>query len=199
MAAASPLIWSEVELMVEYCRKHKKNRDLMLILVGASTGYRHIDYAGITWEELLGVAGLKKTESKTGKRRNAPLSDFVQRQIQLCYEAILLTVPPSKREAMKREPVFKSRSNTSKNGILTRAGVNGVLNNIAKAVGIEHPVTVHSLRKGFAMRTWQIMGEDETALIYVSAWLNHSNLLTTYRYLGLELKMKSEVLQKMWE
>jgi len=198
MAAAHPMIWSEVELMIDYCRKHKRNRDLMLILLGCSTGYRHIDYAGITWEELLGVAGLKKTESKTGKRRNAPLSDFVQRQIMMCYEAILLTVPPSKREAMKREPVFKTKSNSAAAGVMTRAGANYTLNIIAKAVGIDHTVTVHSLRKAFAMRTWQLMGEDETALIYVSAWLNHSSLQMTYRYLGLELKMKTEILDKMW-
>jgi len=199
MAAASPLIWSEVELMVEYCRTHKRNRDLMLLLVGCSTGYRHIDYAKITWEELLGVAGLKKVESKTNKRRNAPLSDFVQRQIQLCYESILLTVPPSKREAMKKEPVFKSKANTSKGEVLTRAGVNTVLNSIAKAVGIEHPVTAHSLRKAFAIRTWQLLGENEAAMYYVSSWLNHSSLQMTYRYLGFELKMRTEIVNSMWE
>jgi len=199
MAAAHPMVWSEVELMVDYCRKHKRNRDLMLILVGCSTGYRHCDYATLRWEDLLGLAGLKKVESKTKKRRNAPLSDFVQRQIMMCYEAILLTVPPSKRDAMKKEYVFKSQANNSTTGVMTRAGVNGMLNGIAKKVGITHPVTVHSLRKAFAIRTWALMGETESAMVYVSSWLNHSDLQTTYRYLGLELKLKTEVLDAMWE
>ena len=198
MAAANPLNWHHVEQMAEYCRANRRWRDLLIILIPCTSGYRHSDWAELKWVDALGKDSIKKVEQKTDKHRTAPLNAYVKAAILQAYEGILATIPPSKRGAMKNDYIFKPESHNSKSGVMTRAGVNSVLDRIRIAVGIEHTVTVHSLRKAYGMRLYGLMGETESAMIWVSNWFGHSSLQVTQRYLGLEAKLKMEVMDQMW-
>lgn len=198
MAAAHSIEWDKVEIMVNYCRDNRKYRDLMILLVACTTAFRHADWGKLKWSDLLGKDSIRRLESKTQKHRQTPIPEFIARQIMVCYEATLATLPPSQRHTLPDRYIFKPDSKNSRSGVLTRTGVNHVLNRIAQAVGFNHPVTVHSLRKAWGMRTWHLMGETEAAMVFVSNMFGHSSLAITQRYLGLELKMRKEIIEQMW-
>ena len=197
MPAANNIEWHQVEAMTEYCKQRQEWRNLLILLIPCTSGYRHCDWQKLRWCDVMG-ASIKRVEQKTDKRRDAPLTKYVSDQIQAAFDAIQATIPPSQRPAMAKDFIFKPVSKNSSTGVLTRAGVNGILDKIRKAVGIPHTVTVHSLRKAYGMRLYTIMGETESAMIWISNWFNHSSLQITQRYLGLETKMRAEIMDQMW-
>lgn len=198
MAAANPLKWSDAMAMYNHCIENGKYRDAVMVLLPATTGYRWSDWGYLKWGDLVGMTDLKKkAEKKTGKRRSIPILADVQVLLKNAYDHALSKVPPSKRPAMLEEYVFKPESRNSKTGVMTNKGINDSLTKAAKAVGVEHSVSAHSLRKAFAMRIYELAGADENAMNEVSAYLNHANTQVTRAYLGFTEQRRNFLINQM--
>lgn len=192
---ARALQWDEMQTMKRYCEEQGRYRDLMLVLIPGSTAFRHSDWGALRWKDVLGKE-LRVTEQKTSKKRTVPLVEEVQEQVRQTFQTLQLMQPPSKRPDFLYEPVFVNHQHGRP---LTRAGVKHALENLARQTGIPLPVSSHSLRKAWAIRMYEIMGADFTALLAVSRWLNHSSAATTLAYLGFEAKERDLAMQKMWK
>lgn len=179
------------------CIEQERYRDAVMILLPVTTGYRWSDWGKLKWRDLIGLSDLKKSEQKTKKRRTMPILAHVQTLITDAYRKALNKTPPSKRNAMLDEYVFKPESKNSTTGVMTNKGINDALMRAARSVGIQHNVSAHSLRKAFAMRIYELAGADDNAMNEVSAYLNHSSTQVTRAYLGFTEERRNFLINQM--
>ena len=124
-----------------------------------------------------------KRESKTGKRRIVDISADTKRRLALAQA----WNPDNDGKMMADRPMLCYRQSK----ISTQRTVRNYLKRLAKEFGVDHhSFGVKTLRKTYARRKYDLLraqGYDagEAAMI-LQKDLNHSGLLITQRYLGLE-------------
>lgn len=168
----------EWNLMLSLVRKLYRDREYRLSLLigcGSFFGLRISDLLTLTWSMLLDNDKFMLIEKKTGKRREIKINSDFQKHIKECYKALSITD--------RGEKCFLSRKKT----VYSTQRVNVLLKEIKSKYGlkVEH-FSTHSMRKTFGRKVVEAAGENsEFALIKLSELFNHSDIMTTRRYLGL--------------
>jgi len=196
--------WNEVEVLQDYCKKHRMHRDWLLVVLGCSTGFRFAELRFLTWGDILGKTELSIAQGKQkGRKRTVPLHPHVNQVAVEAYAAAVAATPPSKRKVsnLLGAYIFKSQSNNSigSDKPITRNGANDVLIRLCKAVAVDMRTSVHSQRKAWAIRMFELLGGDDNALIQVSEFLGHRDTATTRRYLGFTEAKKLETVLQIWD
>lgn len=139
------------------------------------TACRVSDVLSMTWKDVLEREALYKTERKTGKTRQIPFNENVQRRIASLYK--LLGSPD------KRLPVI---CNPKTQKPYTKQYINDTL----KYLRVKYRLPIrrfssHTFRKTFGRYVYESMGRTTEALILLSMILKHSSPQVTMVYLGI--------------
>lgn len=170
--------WHTMLLLVRKLYKDKNYRMSLLIGCGSFFGLRISDLLSLTWTMLLDNDTFILTEKKTGKRREIRINSNFQKHIADCYTALGITD--------KSEKCFISRKNT----VYSVQRINVLFKEIKQHYGlkVEH-FSTHSMRKTFGRKIVEAAGNNaEFALIKLSELFNHTDVMTTRKYLGLRNK-----------
>ena len=174
--------WDTMLNLVRRLYRDGNIRMSLLISCGCFFGLRISDLLSLTWQQLLSSDTFILIEKKTKKRRIIKINPQLQGHIKDCYNQLNISD--------NKEPCFISRKKT----IYTIQRINILFKEIKKKYNlkIEH-FSTHSMRKTFGRQIVKMAGENsEFALIKLSELFNHSDTMTTRRYLGLR---KEELLE----
>lgn len=167
--------WDSMLSLVRKLYRDKEYRLSLLIGCGSFFGLRISDLLTLTWSMLLDNDKFMVIEKKTGKKREIKVNSGFQKHISDCYKALGITD--------KNEKCFISR----KKVVYSTQRINVLFKEVKSQYGlkIDH-FSTHSMRKTFGRKVVEAAGENsEFALIKLSELFNHSDTMTTRRYLGL--------------
>jgi len=165
-----------------YYLRTRQLRNYTLIMVCLYTALRIGDVLRISWDdvydfELNAVRSFFHVyEKKTGKFKTIAINDDLA-------AALLLY---AKVAAMSGAPLI---INPRTGNAISRVHAYRIIRAAGEAVGIEEPVSCHSLRKTFGYHAWK-SGVDPVILVGI---FNHSSLKVTMRYLGITQDDKNAV------
>lgn len=139
------------------------------------TACRISDVRSMTWKDVLERDALYKIEQKTGKTRQIPFNENVQRRITSLYK---LLGSPDKREPVICNPKTK-KPYTSQ-----------YINDTLKYLRVKYKLPIkrissHTFRKTFGRYVYELMGRTTESLILLSMILKHSSPQVTMVYLGI--------------
>lgn len=148
--------------------KEKKNATIGLyLIVSANVGLRIGDILNLRWYQLKSDI-LKLSEQKTGKNRTIKLNSAIRNSLKSFSGA-------------DDEYVFLSQKNTP----YSIQSINRILKDVFAKEAKKLNVSSHSMRKAFGRRVYEINGESERALLYLSELFNHASPAITRKYLGI--------------
>lgn len=171
MAGCRPLTQDEIEQVAAKL----KPRDRVLFLLGVNTGFRISELLSLRVKDLVknGVVknnvtiSLKKLKGKS-ITRTVPINDQMQEILAQWLESSLFS-PESY--------VFPSRKG---NGAITRIQAHRVLVDAFDACSLEGKTATHSMRKTFAKKVHEALGNDVTKTMKA---LGHEWVTSTQKYL----------------
>lgn len=126
-------------------------------------------------DDVVGCRQVRTYREKIGKRREIKINPDFQKHIEDCFRALGIKD--------KNEQCFMSK----KMIVYSTQRINVLFKEIKKKyrLKLEH-FSTHSLRKTFGRKVVEASGENsEFALIKLSELFNHTDVMTTRRYLGL--------------
>lgn len=152
-------------------------RDYLLIVMGCHFGLRISDLLALTWTDLFNQEAIAVKEGKTGKQRIINVHARV-------HEALVDSKPHLMKsgESGMLQPVLANRWGEP----LTVSYVNKRLKWVFSKYRIKtQNASSHTLRKTFGRRVYEMNGETDKALVFLSEIFGHSNTAITRRYLGI--------------
>lgn len=177
LTTTSALEWNE---MLGLCAELKRDglyRDYLLIIIGCHFGLRISDLLQLTWKNVHKQEAIVVQEGKTGKKRVINVHARVREALVHC-EGHLLTGSDLKNGI----PILANRWGQS----LSVSYINKRLKWIFSRYRIKtQNASSHTLRKTFGKRVYEMNGETDKALVFLSEILGHSNTGITKRYLGI--------------
>jgi len=150
-------------------------RDYCLFTLGINSGLRISDLLKLQVAEVMDSEGkirdrISIKEQKTGKTKDFPFGNTTKKALAEYLDS---------REALTpKEALFPSRKGGTP---ITRQQAYRILNDAARAIGIEDQIGTHTLRKTFGYHAYK-QGADITRIQYL---LNHSAPSVTLRYIGI--------------
>lgn len=192
---SSPIPFSKYEkfkeTLIEYSDRNKE-RNLMLFILGRSTGYRLGDLVGLT----------------IGQLKDALHDGYFSIQESKQYEQWKSTLSnnPNKKKPDKRDaPIGKNLEKYLKEYVkgkkrsdyafpstkdldehISQKAYSAILSEVGKSIGLKN-ISGHSLRKTYATKIYEESNKD---LEQVRVAINHQSIEETKRYLGIKEKMK---------
>lgn len=158
--------YEKLERMKRMLRENSE-RDYVLFLTGLYTALRISDILRIRVGDVKNDY-LNIREQKTSKLRRVYLHQELKRAL--------------KSYIADQEPyIFLFKSREGENRAITRARAYGVLNDVAKEVGIDS-IGTHSMRKTFGYWVYK----DTKDVAALQKLFNHSSPEETLRYIGIE-------------
>lgn len=167
--------WDVMLSLIRKLYRDKKYRMSLLIGCGCFFGLRISDILTLSWSVLLAKDSFVIIEKKTKKRREVKINSNFQRHIQDCFVALQIKDLGEKCFISRKKTVYSTQR----------------INVLFKEIKMKYKLKVehfstHSMRKTFGRRIVENAGENaEFALIKLSELFNHSDVMTTRRYLGL--------------
>lgn len=147
----------------------------LLIACGSFFGLRISDLKTLTWAQLLDADTFILIEQKTKKRRGIKINGRLQKHAMDCYMALNIKDKSEKCFLSRKKTVYSTQR----------------INDLFKVIRTQYKLKIqhfstHSLRKTFGRQVVEMAGSNaEFALIKLSELFNHSDIMTTRRYLGL--------------
>ena len=184
----SPLKWTSAKKNMLLLEKEEQWHFLLLLAIGFYSGYRlddirHLKYSDFEGEEL------NISERKTTKQRAVPIIGEFRRIVKLCQEKLNR---PDDHYLIVRSR-FRINKPLGKHSVIER------LKSALRYCGIEDKkIGMHTLRKTFALRYFEILKSDvgeQRALIALRKQLNHTDVNTTRRYIGLAQSTQRDVFE----
>ncbi len=184
----SPMTWEQFESLsgrlseaidhgdLSAIKRVQLSKFLLLINVGSYCGLRIFDILSLTYDDVWGKEELIIEEKKTGKRRmitlNPKLRSIIRKQQQV--------IKPNNLS----EYIFSSYNSG-------KAWSVQYVNKRIKEIFTEYKVKLknpssHTLRKTFGLRVYEMNFKSEDALVTLSHIFNHSSIVITRKYIGLE-------------
>ncbi|WP_025843746.1 site-specific integrase [Brevibacillus agri] len=162
----------KIKAMVKVLLSNK--RDLLLFILGINSGLRISDILNMKVSDVIDEKGKPKQyyelkEEKTGKYKRFPFGERIQKAIMDYLKDY---------NGDRDRPLFASRKG---NKAISRQQAWQILNDAAKAVGIEDNIGTHTLRKTFGYHAYR-SGVDIAILQKI---FNHSAPSVTMRYIGI--------------
>jgi integrase len=169
--------WNTMLGLLQRLKRDDRLLDYLLVATGCYFGLRIKDLLDLSWSDVIDKNEFTVTESKTGKKRLITLNINVKEVLQHVYKS-----RNGKRGFSDDDFLFVNRWNDK----LTIQYVNRRLHDIFA----EYNVRVgngssHTLRKTFGKRVWEMDGQSEKSLVYLSEIFSHSSINTTKRYIGI--------------
>lgn len=156
-------------------------RDHALFVLGINSGLRISDLLKLKVSDVLDGKKVRDRitmrEQKTGKAKDFPLGKTAKKAL----DEHLVTW-----EHKPEDYLFRSRKGK---GALTRQQAYNIINDAARAVGIQEQIGTHTLRKTFGYWAYK-QGVDITI---IQKLLNHSAPSVTLRYIGITQDQLDEV------
>lgn len=193
---SSPIPFSKYEKfkekLTEYSERNKE-RNLMLFILGRTTGYRLGDLVGFTIGEIKDALDdgcfsiqeskqyeqwktnlVKNPNKKKPEKREALIGKNLERYLtQYC-------------KGKKRSEYAFTSSKGNGNEHISQKAFSAFLTEVGKSIGLKN-ISGHSLRKTYATKIYE---ESNNNLEQVRVALNHQSIEETKRYLGIKEKMK---------
>ena len=180
------------EKLVEYSESNKE-RNLMLFILGRTTGYRLGDLVGLTIGQLkdalengyFNIQESKQYEQwktnlsknpnkKKPEPREAPIGKNLEKYLrQYC-------------KCKKRSDYAFTSNKGGGNENISQKAFSAILSEVGKIIGLKN-ISGHSLRKTYATKIYEESNKD---LEQTRVALNHQSIEETKRYLGIKEKMK---------
>lgn len=165
----------KVQAMKNYL-KGKSTRDYVMFVLGLNIALRISDLLSLHWEDVITnkrkFKVIKLIEGKTKKKRTIMINKECEKALNQYMKELDSNNKPL------TGPLFKSRIGSKS---ITRQRASDILKDAAEAVGVIEEINTHSLRKTWGYHAWKI-GYSPAIIMET---LNHSNLKTTKRYLGI--------------
>ncbi|QXM06036.1 site-specific integrase [Crassaminicella indica] len=155
-------------------------KNYLLFVAGINTGLRISDLLKLKVSDVRNRTHILLQEKKTGKEKRF----LINNQLRKDFEVYIKNM----RDA---EYLFQSRK--GKNKPISRVQAYRILNNAAKAVGINE-VGTHTLRKTFGYWHYQIY-KDVAILQDI---FNHSAPSVTLRYIGINQDIKDKTIEDFY-
>lgn len=192
---SSPIPFSKYEkfkeTLIEYSDRNKE-RNLMLFILGRSTGYRLGDLVGLTigqikdalhdgyfsiqeskqyenWKSTL----YKNPNKKKPDKRDAPIGKNLEKYLKEYVKG-----------KKRSEYAFPSTKDLDEH--ISQKAYSAILSEVGKSIGLKN-ISGHSLRKTYATKIYEESNKD---LEQVRVAINHQSIEETKRYLGIKEKMK---------
>ena len=176
----------------EYSSRNKE-RNLMLFILGRTTGYRLGDLVGFTIGEIkdalddgcFSIQESKQYEQwKTNlvKNHNKKKPEKRESLIGKNLEKYLIQYCKGKKRSEYAFPSGKGGGNEH----INQKAFSAILTEVGKSIGLKN-ISGHSLRKTYATKIYE---ESNNNLEQVRVALNHQSIEETKRYLGIKEKMK---------
>lgn len=157
----------------------KNHRDYVLFMFGIYSGLRISDILKIRIRDVRDKDYIYIHEQKTGKEKRFPINDELK--------AILREYTEGKQDY---EFLIRSRQGTNKP--ITRTRAYEILNEAAKYFGLES-IGCHTTRKTFGYFLYQ----ETRDIAAIKEILNHSDISTTLRYIGVVQETKDKIMKKL--
>ena len=174
-----PLKWNAAITLLDVMKEKPKEANARLMLAcGFYTAFRIGDILTLTWGDLWGDT-FTRFEQKTGKGRkisvNADLKNIALETYQM--------MP---KKPLDDELIFVVQKNVRDKKAISVTAANKRVAKYFDKYGItaDNPSS-HTLRKTFARRVYDKNGKTDAALHILSEILNHSDIKTTRKYIGL--------------
>jgi integrase len=159
--------------------KTKNIRDYVMFMFGIYSGLRISDILKIKVRDVKDKDYIYIHEQKTNKEKRFPIHDELKE--------ILKDYVEGKQDY---EHLFKSREGQNK--AITRTRAYGILNDAAGKFGLES-IGTHTCRKTFGYFLYQ----QTKDLAAIKEILNHSDISTTLRYIGVVQETKDKIMKKL--
>lgn len=151
------------------------------------TAFRVSDVRTTHWKDILGKNEFIKIEQKTQKARLVKINDEILGNIQQMYQ--LLGRP---------DPELSVICNPRTGKPYSREHINRILKYFLWKYKLRiKRFSTHSFRKTFGRYVYESLGRTSDALVRLSQILNHKNIETTRRYIGLDQDDIDEVFESL--
>ena len=158
------------------------SRNKLMFFVGINIGVRASDLRTLRWSFFLNknnsfkdyyVLMPKKTE-----KYNKYVKLYFNNSVKKAIREYLEDYPYKDID----EHLFKSRKGTD---AIEAGSLGKIVKDIAENAGIKQNIGSHSLRKTWGFWCWHEAEDKQKALVILQKCFNHSDTLTTMRYIGL--------------
>lgn len=179
------------ETLCEYSYRNK-DRNLMLFILGRSTGYRLGDLVELTIGQIKDALNdgyfsiqeskqyeqwktslIKNPNKKKPDKREAPIGKNLEKYLRNYVKG-------------KKRSEYAFPSNKDPNENISQKSFSAILTEVGKSIGLKN-ISGHSLRKTYATKIYEESNKD---LEQVRVALNHQSIEETKRYLGIKEKMR---------
>jgi site-specific recombinase XerD len=169
--------WEEMLGLLQRLKRDERYSDYLLIACGCFFGLRIKDLLNLKWQDVMDNTEFTLRESKTGKRRTITLNPTIREIINFVYDKRRI-----EKDFSKKDFLFVNRWKRK----LSVQYVNRRLHEIFFRYNLRvKNGSSHILRKTFGKRVWEMDGQSERSLIYLSEVYGHGALSTTKRYIGI--------------
>lgn len=181
----SGMEWNTMLGLTDRIKRDGQLRDYLLITMGCYFGLRISDLLSLKWCDVIDKEELVIQESKTKKSRTISFNEKVVGAINLCSNELR-----SKDSQWNSEYVFANRWG----GQLSVSYINKRLKVIFSKynVKVQNPSS-HTLRKTFGKRIYEMDGQSDRSLIYLSDIFGHSSTAITRAYIGITQEQIKDV------
>lgn len=163
-------------------QKQIARRNKMLFLIGINVGLRASDLATLKWNFFFDNDGGFKEFYTLQPKKTRKQKKFVKLYFNNAVKKAVM-------EYVEEYPIedidghlFKSRKG---DGAITERAMWKIIVDAASDAGIQKNVGSHSLRKTFGFWAWHNAEDKNKALVTLQSLFNHSDGLTTMKYIGL--------------
>lgn len=157
-------------------------RNKMMFLIGINVGLRASDLATLKWNFFFNNDGGFKEFYTLQPKKTRKQKKFVKLYFNNAVNKAVM-------EYVEEYPIedidghlFKSRKG---DGAITERAMWKIIVDAASDAGIQKNVGSHSLRKTFGFWAWHNAEDKNKALVTLQSLFNHSDGLTTMKYIGL--------------
>jgi len=173
----------ELKRLIKCLRDDENYKWELYFRLAFCTGLRYSDIKRIKWSHLLSGESFDIREKKTGKHRHITISETNQKIFAELHQ--LLGAYPDFWYVMAPE---------ARNQSVTVQYANQKCRAFKKLYDIKiENFSTHSVRKAFARHIWDSRGQTDAALVIISEILNHANIATTRKYLGITSEEIKEI------
>ena len=155
-------------------------RNYALIVTGLNTALRIGDILSLKWENVYNFSNnvflkhIDLIEHKTRRNSSIAMNNAIISALELLMEHL------DKQELMPQRHIFTGQKNP--NAPISRSQAFRIVKKAAKAAGMNHNVSCHSLRKTFGYYAYKSV----TSSVMLMNIYNHSSFQVTKRYLGVD-------------
>ncbi len=176
----------DIEKIKQYLRGKDNRRDYLMFVLGINIGLRAGDLLKLRISEVYSGSSVKETvritEEKTKKVREFTLNKSASAAITYYLECLPEINPDSY--------LFPSQ----KGGHLTVSSAHKIIKTLLRDLNVKGNFGNHTLRKSFAYHIYINHAKNNPMILpTLQKMLNHSNQLTTLRYIGITKEVIEDI------